>query len=102
MATESAGLGQKEFNRDFKVVHVIGQCNLDRNYKTHASNRNRCREREQIYVNIEFVCTSKRDCFVEFDRNGADNNENHMDVQTGLILKEDGRHKAVLIITVIH
>ncbi len=101
MATESTGLEQNEFNHDFNVVHVIGQLNLDRNNKTKASNQNRCREHEQIYVNIEFVCTSYRDCFVEFVGNGADNNENNMDVQTGLILKEDGRHKAVLTITVI-
>jgi hypothetical protein len=33
--------------------------------------------------------------FVEFKGNGEDNNENNIDIQTGLILKEDGRHKAV-------
>jgi hypothetical protein len=32
---------------------------------------------------------------LKFDGNGADNNENNMDVQTGLILKENGRDKAV-------
>ena len=35
------------------------------------------------------------DFFVEFDGNGEDNNENNIDIQTGLILKEDGRHKDV-------
>jgi hypothetical protein len=39
---------------------------------------------------------------VEFDRHGEDNNENNIDVHTGLILKEDGRQKAVQSIIVIH
>ncbi len=50
---------------------------------------------------MECVCTSYRDCFVEFNGNGEDNNENNIDVQTGLILNKDGRHKAVLSIIVI-
>jgi hypothetical protein len=41
------------------------------------------------------------DFFVEFDGNGEDNNENNIDIQTGLILKDDGRHKAVQSIIVI-
>ncbi len=40
--------------------------------------------------------------FVEFDGNGEDNNENiYIDTQTGLLLKDDGRHKAVQSIIVI-
>ena len=39
--------------------------------------------------------------FVELDGNGEDNNENNIDIQTGLILKDDGRHKAVQSIIVI-
>ena len=39
--------------------------------------------------------------FVEFDGNGADNNGNNMDVQTGLIWKDDGTHQDIQIIIVI-
>jgi hypothetical protein len=38
--------------------------------------------------------------FVEFNGNGEDN-ENNIDIQTGLILKDDGRHKAVQSVIVI-
>jgi hypothetical protein len=41
------------------------------------------------------------DFFVELDGNGEDNNENNIDIQIGLILKDDGRHKAVQSIIVI-
>jgi hypothetical protein len=40
--------------------------------------------------------------FVEFDGSGEDNNENNIDIQTGLILEDGGRHKAVQSIIVIH
>ncbi len=39
-------------------------------------------------------------CVVEFNGNGEDNNENNIDIQTGLILNNDGRHKAVQSIIV--
>jgi hypothetical protein len=39
--------------------------------------------------------------FVDLDENGEDNNENNIDIQTGLILKDDGRHKAVQSMIVI-
>jgi hypothetical protein len=41
------------------------------------------------------------DFFVEFDGNGKDYNENKIDMQTGIILKNDGRYKAVQSIIVI-
>jgi hypothetical protein len=34
MGTLSAGLGQEWFNLDFKVVYVIGYCDLDGKLKT--------------------------------------------------------------------
>jgi hypothetical protein len=40
--------------------------------------------------------------FVEFNGYGEDNNENNIDIQPGLILKDHGRHKAVQSIIVIH
>jgi hypothetical protein len=55
--TLSAGLGQEGFNRDFKVVYVIGYCDLDRKLKANASNWRRCREHEKICINIKFICT---------------------------------------------
>jgi hypothetical protein len=41
------------------------------------------------------------DFFVEFYGNREDNNENNIAIQSGLILKNDGRHKAVQSIIVI-
>jgi hypothetical protein len=54
--TLSAELGQEGFNGDFKVVYVIGYCDLDRKEKTKALNWNRCRERDKICINIKFIC----------------------------------------------
>ena len=45
------------FNRDLKVVHIIGYCDLDQKKKTKATNWNRCSERKKIYMNIKFICT---------------------------------------------